>query len=31
MDQSHDDDDSILMNYVEAVIGQNEADNDRSW
>ena len=31
MDQSHDDDDFIWMNYVEAVIGQNEADNDRSW
>ena len=31
MDQSNDDDDFIWMNYVEAVIGQNEADNDRSW
>ena len=31
MDQSHDDDDLIWINFVEAVIGQNEADNDRSW
>ena len=31
MDQSHDDDDLIWMNFVGAVIGHNEANNDRNW